>query len=62
MCLPESREGNSYHCWDSAGWSLFMEEFGLNHHHCTHEQQNTMKQELATIYQQLGLIQAMDVF
>jgi hypothetical protein len=39
---------------------LFMEEFGLNHHHHTHEQQNTMKQE--PIYQQLGLIQAMDVF
>ena len=35
----------------------FMEEFGLNHHHHTHEQQNTMKQELATIHQQLGLIE-----
>ena len=36
----------------------FMEEFGLNHHHHhTHEQQNTMKQELASIHQQLGLIQ-----
>ena len=34
----------------------FMEEFGLNHHHHTYEQQNTMKQELATIHQQLGLI------
>jgi len=41
----------------------FMEEFGLNHHHHrTHEQQNTMKQELATIHQLLGRIQAMDVF
>ena len=40
----------------------FMEEFGLNHHHHTHEQQNTMKQELATIHQQLGLIKAIDVF
>ena len=39
-----------------------MEEFGLNNHHHTHEQQNTMKQELATIHQQLGLIQAMDGF
>jgi hypothetical protein len=38
----------------------FMEEFSLNHHHHTHEQQNTMKQELATIYQQLGLIQVLD--
>ena len=35
----------------------FMEEFGLNHHHHTHEQKNTMKQELATNHQQLGLIQ-----
>ena len=41
---------------------LFMEEFGLNHHHHTHEQQNTMKQELATIHQQLYLIKAMDGF
>ena len=40
----------------------FMEEFGLNHHHHTHEEQNTMKQELATICQQIGLIQAMDGF
>jgi hypothetical protein len=39
----------------------FMEEFSLNHHHHhTHEQQNTMKQELATIHQQLGLIQMLD--
>ncbi len=36
---------------------LFMEEFSLNHHHHTHEQQNTMKQELATILNQLGVIQ-----
>jgi hypothetical protein len=34
----------------------FMEEFGLNHHHHTHEQQNTMKQELATMHQQLGFL------
>ena len=40
----------------------FMEEFGLNHHHHTHEQQNTLKQELATIHQLLGLNQAMDGF
>jgi hypothetical protein len=40
----------------------FMEEFGLNHLHHTHEQQNTMKQEHATIHQQLGLIQAVDGF
>jgi hypothetical protein len=40
----------------------FMEEFGLDHHHRTHEQQNTMMQELATIYQLLVLIQAMDGF
>ena len=39
-----------------------MEEFGLNHHHDKYEQQNTMKQELATIHQQLGLIQALDGF
>ena len=39
-----------------------MEEFGLNHHHHTHEQQNTMKQELATIHQKLGLIQLLDDF
>ncbi len=39
---------------------LFMEEFRLNHHHHTSEQQNTMKQELATICQQLGLIQLLD--
>ncbi len=39
-----------------------MEEFGLNHHHHTHEQQNTMKQELATVDQQLGIIQEMDGF
>ena len=39
-----------------------MEEFGSNHHHHTHEQQNTMKQELAIIHQQLGIIQAMDGF
>ena len=32
----------------------------MNHHHHTHEQQNTMKQELATIHQQLGLIQMLD--
>lgn len=37
----------------------FMEEFGLNHHHHTHEQQNTMKQELATILNQLGVIQTL---
>jgi len=39
-----------------------MEEFGLNYHHNAHEQQNTMKQELATIHQHLGLIQAMGGF
>jgi hypothetical protein len=35
----------------------FMEEFSLNHHHHTYEQQNTMKQDLATILNQLGVIQ-----
>ena len=35
----------------------FMEEFGLNHHHHTYEQQNTMKQDLATILNKLGGIQ-----
>jgi hypothetical protein len=40
----------------------FMKEFGLNHRHHTHEKQNTMKQELATIHQQLGLIQVLDGF
>ena len=40
----------------------FMEEFGFTNHHHTHEQQNTMKQDLATIHQQLGLIQALDGF
>ncbi len=40
-----------------------MKEFRLHHHHHhTHEQENTMKQELATIHQQLGIIQAMDGF
>ena len=39
---------------------LFMEEFRLNHHHHTHDQQNTMKQELTTIHQQFGLIQVLD--
>jgi len=38
----------------------FMEQFGLKHHHHTHEQQNTMKQDHATIHQQLGLIQVLD--
>ena len=41
---------------------MFMEEFRLNDHHHTQEQQNTMKQELASIHQLLGLIQAMDGF
>ena len=41
---------------------LFKEEFGVNHHHHTHEQQNTMKQDLATIHQQLGLIQVLGGF
>jgi CHAD domain-containing protein len=39
-----------------------MEEFRFTNHHHTHEQQNTMKQDLATIHHQLGLIQAWDVF
>ena len=57
MCLPESQEGKSYHCWDSAGLSFVYGEvrFKSSSHH-THEQQNTMKQELASIHQQLGLI------
>ena len=40
----------------------FMEEFGFTNHHHTHDQLNTMKQELAKIHQQLGLIQALDGF
>ena len=39
-----------------------MEEFGFTNHHHTHEQLNTMKQDLAKIHQQLGLIQALDGF
>ncbi len=39
-----------------------MEEFRLHHHDHTHEQQNTVKQELATIHQKLGLIQLLDDF
>ena len=37
-----------------------MEEFGFTNHHHTHEQLHTMKQDLAKIHQQLGLIQALD--
>jgi hypothetical protein len=37
-----------------------MEEFGFTNHHYTHEQLHTMKQDLAKIHQQLGLIQALD--
>ena len=40
----------------------FMEEFGFTNHNHTHEQLNTMKQDLAKIHQQLGLIQALDGF
>ena len=40
----------------------FLEELGFTPHHHTHEQQNTMKQDLATIHQQLGLIQELDGF
>jgi hypothetical protein len=40
----------------------FMEEFGFTNHHHKHDQLNTMKQELAKIHQQLGLIQALDGF
>ncbi len=39
-----------------------LEEFGFTHNHHTHEQQNTMKQELATVHQKLGLIQLLDGF
>ncbi len=39
-----------------------MEEFGVTNHHHTHEQLHTMKQELAKIHQQLGLIHALDGF
>ena len=38
----------------------FMEEFGFTNHHHTDEQLHTMKQDLAKIHQQLGLIQALD--
>ncbi len=38
----------------------FLAELGFTPHCHTHEQQNTMKQDLATIYQQLGLIQALN--
>ena len=41
---------------------LFLEELGFTPHHHTHEQQNTMKKDLATIHQQLGQIQAIDGF
>jgi hypothetical protein len=40
----------------------FLEELGFTPHHHTHEQQNTMKKDLATIHQQLGQIQAIDGF
>jgi hypothetical protein len=38
----------------------FLEELGFTPHHHTHEKHNTTKQDLATIHQQLGLIQALD--
>ena len=40
---------------------LFLEELRFSPHH-PHEQQNTMKQDLATIHQQSSLIQALDGF